>query len=169
MDAGVAGGAQPDEPFRVVATGLPVMDVEAAREEAGLPCPAPAAVAIAIENRFPMAVEARPGARPSPVTGAAEPGEDGSSLPQVQNRLRWRTRVRFGLPGPRRGVQGESAGAEVIGVWPPEAKKRRAASERIRTRIWVSWHGCSLSALCRARIPEIVFSIKGRTVPTNSS
>lgn len=81
MDAGVTGGAQRHQPVGIMDPGVPVMDMEAAaREEAGLPCPATAAGAVAREHRFAVAVEAGAGARPGPVTGAAQTGDGGSTL-----------------------------------------------------------------------------------------
>lgn len=54
VDAGVAGGTQRDQPGRIVDTGTPVMNMQAAGR------PADTASPIALENAFPIAGKVRP-------------------------------------------------------------------------------------------------------------
>ncbi len=105
MDAGVAGGAQRHQPVGIMDPGAPVMDME----EAGRPCPATAAGAVARKHRFAVAVEAGAGARPGPVAGAAQTGDGGSALPAgaKQGSLAL-ARATGGWPVDGPGVEGRS-------------------------------------------------------------
>lgn len=57
----MAGGADCNEPFRIVHSRLAVMDMKAAGR---LPCPARPAPTVALENRIAVAAETRPGVGP---------------------------------------------------------------------------------------------------------
>lgn len=76
MHARMASGAQRDQPFRIIETRFPVMDMEAY-----LSCPTAAAPAISREHCFPLAGELGAGMRARPVAAAAQTGDGRSSLP----------------------------------------------------------------------------------------
>ncbi len=78
VDAGMAGGAQGNEEFAVIETGLPVMHMEP-----GIPCPAGAAdVAVAVEDFLPQ--PGKTGGRPigAEVARTAAAG-DGGAVPST--------------------------------------------------------------------------------------
>jgi hypothetical protein len=77
VDTGVAGGADSNEPFRIVEPRLPMMDMEG---PPALPCPTDAAPPVALEDPVAVSAEPFPGVRPGPVAGWAQAGDGWNSL-----------------------------------------------------------------------------------------
>ena len=117
VDPGMAGRAGGDEPFRIVATGFSVMDMEGLPS---LPCPTDRAPAIALEDFVAVSGKACAGVGSGPVAGAAEAGgdRDAQAAGAEEGALAGLLRA----AGSKAEWRGCASGSH--GVRPPEAKQQ---------------------------------------------